>query len=146
MKKKSNLGWVVFLLLVAVVAGLLYWYFGIFTPTQSPASSDTAAESPQTVSVTLNVRFRDGNHSMFTIEMPAGSTLKDAMLQAGILKEDGIRDGMILTVCGETADYEKDGSYWGLRENTMPLMEGAETARLKNHAQYDIFYYVWEGN
>lgn len=105
------------------------------------ASPDPAGK----VNVTLTVTKKDGGSKNYPVEATSGATLKDAMLQAGVLTEEGIDNGMILTVDGETADYAADGAYWALSENGEYLMTGAETTILRDGATYEITYTVYGG-
>ena len=110
-----------------------------------PACEKAPPDPADRVNVTLTVTKKDCGSRNYAVEAASGATLKDAMLQAGILTEEGIDDGMILTVDGETADYAADGAYWSLSKNGEYLMTGAEKTILTDGATYEITYTVYGG-
>ena len=89
------------------------------------------ADSGSAVRVTLSVTGADGEEKRYPVTAREGDTLLTAMRQAGILEDGGIRDGMVYTISGETADYGADKSYWAFYMNGEYMMTGAgETVQI----------------
>lgn len=100
------------------------------------ADSGAGSEESVTLSVTLSVTGADGEEKRYPVTAKAGDTLLSAMKQAGILEESGIRDGMVYTISGETADYSADKSYWAFYMNGEYMMTGAGETVLTDGATY----------
>lgn len=92
----------------------------------------------KTVSVTLEVTGKNGEKKSYPVTAKEGDTLLSAMRQAGILEEDGIRDGMVYTISGETADYNEDKSYWAFYRDGEYMVTGAGETVLTDGATYSF--------
>ena len=104
------------------------------------ASAASSAAAEKTVSVTLSVTNAAGEKTDYPVTMAEGSNLVAAMKEAGILKEDGIKDGMVYTIAGELADYNVDQSYWAFYMDGEYMMTGAEDTILQDGATYSFVH------
>ena len=107
----------------------------------SAAVSSAASETPEkTVSVTLTVKNAAGEETSYPVTVAEGSNLAAAMKEAGILQDDGIKDGMVYTINGELADYSVDQSYWAFYQDGEYMMTGAEDTILTAGATYSFVH------
>ena len=75
------------------------------------------------------VTFADGtrqNYVVTTSKQTIGEALVDAGLIAGEESEYGL---YVKTVCGVTADYDADGTYWALYVNGEPSLVGVDSLK-----------------
>ena len=98
-----------------------------------------------TVNVTLTVKGEDGEEKSYPVTAKEGDTLLSAMEQAGILEKSGIRDGMVYTISGETADYNEDKSYWAFYQDGEYMVTGAGETVLEDGATYSFVRTFEEG-
>ncbi len=111
---------------------------------QPSETAQPSSEAAEKVSVTLTVTGKEGEEKSYPVKVPAGSTLLDAMIAAGIVEESGVRDGMVLTICGETADYDADHAYWAFYEAGEYMQTGARETIVEEGDEYSFVYTVAE--
>ncbi len=71
--------------------------------------------------------------------------LGTALVEAGIVENNQDDYGLyILTVYGETADYNVDSSYWALSKDGEYLMTGASQTDIADGEHYELKYTVYE--
>ena len=138
MKQSKILTRISALLLVLALSMLLTACGG---DSDASASSDvSSAAAEKKVSVTLSVTNAAGEKTDYPVTMAEGSTLVAAMKEAGILEDDGIKDGMVYTIAGELADYSVDQSYWAFYMDGEYMMTGAEDTVLTDGATYSFVH------
>lgn len=145
MNKKLIIALIAFVLLLAVIVGVYFATRPDPAPKSEPQQTTTAqnetadkesTEDQQTEkkgnTFTLIVVHGDKSEKTFTItsEKPF---LSGALIDEGIINDEGLETGMYFTVDGETADWNRDQSYWAIYEgdsytnygmNDLPVEEG----------------------
>ena len=78
----------------------------------------------------------DGTSITFTVNTDE-ETVGAALLKLGVIAGDDSEYGLyVKTVNGETADYDADGTYWGLYINGEYAMTGVDATTLEAGATY----------
>lgn len=129
MKKKQILAVAAFLLLLLTV--FLVWHFNRPVPVQG------------TKSITLEVIHGDGASTSFPISTDAGR-LGDALRSAdGLVSGDNGPYGlMVNTVDGETADWNRDRSWWCLTKNGERVDTGVDNTVIADGEHYEFTYTI----
>lgn len=125
-KKKMILGCGI--LLVLIVAMTLIW--------------TNFREKPVEGSKSVIIEVVNSKKESVKYELKTDATyLKGAMDEA---KKDGlsyeVKDGMVLVVNGERADYNEDGAYWGFYVNGNYCNYGIDKQPVKNGDVFKIEY------
>ncbi len=127
-KKTRNIVIAAAVLLVLVVGALLLWKQ--FRP--------AAAEGGKTI--TVEVVHADESRKEFTIQTDA-ENLHAALDQEKLIEgEDRGGFFMVLTVDGETADYNVDGSYWAMMQGGEWMNTGVDDTMIEDGAHYEFVY------
>ncbi len=118
---------VVLLLAVAAAALLLYRHF-----------SPKAAEGAKTVVV--EVVHKDESKKDFTLHTDA-DTLHQALDEQKLIQGEE-RGGffMVITVDGETADYNVDGSYWAMMQDGEWMSTGVDDTMIRDGDHYEFVF------
>ena len=105
---------------------------------ENSASSEAASGQAEDAKVKaeFTVTGADGESQTFTLEVTDGEKLSDALVEAGLISEEEAAAGFLTTVNGETADYDADGTYWGLYINGEYAMTGVDATTLEAGATY----------
>lgn len=123
--KKIILAAVAFLVVVAV---FLTVYF---------VTRPEGTEGEKTFTVT--VVHSSGEENKFTITS-SEEFLAPALIEEGILTDEGIETGMYNTVDGETALWDPDQAYWGFYVDGEYAMQGMNTTPIVDGANYKLEY------
>ena len=92
------------------------------------------------VTITVQVTDDKGETTPYTVTTTE-TTLRGALEQENMVEGDESEYGLyIKKVCGFTADYDVDGSYWALYKNGEYLMNSADDEILEDGAVYEIKY------
>ena len=87
-------------------------------------------------SFTMEVVDKDGGKVTFTVKTDA-DTVGKALLDQGVIAGENSSYGLyVKTVNGETADYDADGTYWGLYINGEYAMTGVDATTLEAGTTY----------
>lgn len=129
MKKNSILAVSAFLLLLLAVFS--FWYYNRSAPVEGSKT------------ITLEVVHGDGNTTSFSISSDA-ENLRGALAQIDglIVGEESPYGLMVLTVDGETADYNKDQSWWCLTKGGEWLDTGVDDTMISDGEHYEFTYTV----
>ena len=96
------------------------------------------------ITITVAVINKAGEKSEHEIKTTA-SDLGTALVESGIVENNQDSYGLyILTVNGETADWNVDQSYWSLSKNGETLMTGASSTKIADGEHYELTYTVSE--
>ncbi len=92
------------------------------------------------VTVTVEVTDDKGNTTPYVIETTE-TTLRGALEQEELVEGDESEYGLyIKKVCGITADYDVDGSYWALYKGEEYMSNSVDQEMLEDGAVYRIVY------
>ena len=129
MKKKQIIALIVFVGLMLAV--FLVWNFTRPIPVQGMKT------------VTLEVIHGDGSSASFSVTTDAG-TLGDALRSVdGLISgDDGPYGLMVNTVDGETADWNRDQSWWCLTRDGERLDTGVDGTVISDGEHYAFTYTV----
>ena len=128
MNKKTKGILAAIILLVLVVGALLVWQH--FKP--------QAQEGAKTVEVA--VVHQDGSEKLFTIHTDA-ENLRGALDEEKLIEGEKRGDFyMVITVDGETADFDVDGSYWAMTQDGEWLMTGVDDTMIADGDHYEFTY------
>lgn len=125
--KKMILAAVAVVLLLAVLVGV---YF---------ATRPSVEEGSKTFTVV--VVHADKTEKSWTITS-SQKYVAHALIDEGILTEEGLETGMYLTVDGETSSWETNQSYWGFFIGEDYATEGMNTTAIQNGAVYKLVYTI----
>ena len=99
-------------------------------------TNDRAVIGQGAVAFTVEVQGADGKTVTFTVNTDE-ETVGAALLKLGVIAGDDSEYGLyVKTVNGETADYDADGTYWGLYINGEYAMTGVDATTLEAGATY----------
>ena len=102
-------------------------------------SADTA--SADSVTVTVEVVDNEEKSKEYTISLPAGSTLWDALEKEKLAEASDSEYGKYIhTVNGLRADYDADGAYWALQQDGELMMTGASDTVISDGDHYELIY------
>ena len=102
-------------------------------------SADTA--SADSITVTVEVVDNEEKSKEYTISLPAGSTLWDALEKEKLAEASDSEYGKYIhTVNGLRADYDTDGAYWALYVNGEYGQYGADTQPVTDGDTYTWVY------
>ena len=128
---KSRKMWVASLALVLVIGAMVWFWLG---------SQAQTVEGGKTI--TIAVVHGDGSKKVFTCST-------DAEYLGEVLAAEGIAEGVegpygleIHTVDAETADWNRDGSYWALYVGTDYATTGADGVVLTDGGEYMLVYTI----
>lgn len=94
------------------------------------------------ITITVAVTGKAGETTETEIKTTADN-LGDALVSSGLVEDNQGDYGLyILTVNGETADYNVDQSYWSLSKDGEALMTGASSTPIADGEHYELTYTV----
>ncbi len=108
----------------------------------SMISCDKKEDAPTGTEVTITVQVTNdkGEMTPYTITTTE-TTLRGALEQEKLVEGEESEYGLyIKKVCGITADYDVDGSYWALYKNGEYLTNSVDAEPLEDGAVYGITY------
>ncbi|MBE6562954.1 MAG: DUF4430 domain-containing protein [Ruminococcaceae bacterium] len=101
---------------------------------------DDAPASGTEVTITVQVTDDKGEMTPYSITTTE-TTLRGALEQEELVEGEESEFGLyIKKVCGITADYDVDGSYWALYKNGEYLANSVDAEILEDGAVYEITY------
>ena len=129
MKKKQLIAIAAFIILLLTV--FLVWHFHRPVPVEGIKT------------ITLEVVHGNGTSASFTLNTEAG-TLGDALKAAdGLVSGDNGHSGlMVNTVDGETADWNRDRSWWCLTKNGERVDTGVDSTVISDGEHYEFTYTI----
>ncbi len=91
--------------------------------------------------IEVTVIHGDGETKVFRIATTEGATLRSALESIDLVQGDESEFGLYVKVVdGERADYDADGAYWGFYQDGEYMMEGIDTAKVKDGDSFEIKY------
>ncbi len=138
MKKstKTTLLIIAAVLALAIVAGGMIW---VYHSSRSQGGAGNAEGSGISISVT--VVHKDGSEETFEYTT-ACRTLGEVLYGQGLIRAEGVDDGMFNIVDGEKADRNTDQSYWALYEGEEYAMEGVDALLIEDGDHFRLVYTV----
>ncbi len=125
--KKLIIAAVAFVVVIAILAGV--WF----------ATRPEAVEGNK--AITVIVVHADGTEKTFTYETDK-EFLGELLYAEGLIKNEGVDDGMFNVVDGEKADWNENQSYWGFYEGDAYANQGVDTTPIADGAVYKLVYTV----
>lgn len=102
----------------------------------SAVSSGEAVSQAETESFVFTVEFADGSTKSYDIETTE-KTVGDALRDEGLIDGEMGAFGMyVKKVCGETHDYDTDGTYWAFYVDGEISAVGVDDVEVKSGAAY----------
>ena len=96
----------------------------------------------QKVTIIVTVKSADGTSKDFSITTDE-EFLRGALEQENLIEGEESEYGLyVKVVCGETADYDKDGAYWAFYKDGEYLMTGVDTTPIADGDSFSIEYTV----
>lgn len=97
------------------------------------------ATSAGSKTITVEVVHKDQSKKTFTCETQE-EYLAGALVAEGIVEDDPSETGMFFVVDGETADYERDKSYWAVYEDGEYAQLGITELPIQDGGVYSLVY------
>lgn len=116
--------------LVAVIAVMVGVWF---------ATRPAAEEGGKTITVT--VVHKDGAEKKFTYHTDE-EYLGAVLYAEGLIKAEGMDEGMFNIVDGEKADWNENKSYWSLYVGEEYAMTGVDTTPIKDGDTFKLVYTI----
>ena len=105
--------------------------------------NDKNEELDTEITIYIDVTGKDGETKTFEITTRK-TTLADAVVESGLVENTMDQYGLaIITVNGETADFNTDGSYWALYKDNEYLMTGASQTKIADGDKYQFIYTIY---
>lgn len=126
--------------LVAVLAMVAVMCFSLASCEKNEPETPKDSEGAK-ISIQVTVVHGDGTSKVFDIETVEGATLRSALESINLIAGDESEFGLYVKVVdGETADYDKDGAYWGFYQDGEYMMSGVDTSFVKDGDSFEIEY------
>lgn len=121
-------------LIVAVVAivAVIALMVGIYFATRPETSEGSKA-------ITVTVVHKDGSEKVFEYKTDA-EFLGEVLYGEGLIKAEGVDEGMFNIVDGEKADWNTDKSYWSLYEGEEYATQGVDTTPIEDGDTFKLVY------
>lgn len=136
MNKKTIIALIALVVVLALVVGI---YFA--TRPKTEPENDTTEGTAAGDTFTLKVVHADGTEKEFTITTEE-EFLAPALINEGIITEEGLETGMYNTVDGETADWNANQSYWAFYLGEEYASVGMNDAPIEEGAVYKLVYTI----
>ena len=124
--KKTGIAVVAIVLVLGIMAGIYFW------------AMPKTVEGQKTF--TLSVEHSAGSKD-FTITTQE-EYLAYALINEGIISDEGVETGMYFTVDGETASWEANQSYWAIYVGEDYATVGLNDLVIENGAVYKLVYTI----
>lgn len=129
------------LIVLCLVLALGLSACGDKAPTGWEGADYTADTTVGSGAITLYVDFVKDDETVKITVCTDAATLGDALLEHGLIAGDVSAYGLYVTEAnGITADYDKDGAYWGFYSNGEYLMQGVDATDIADGQHYEIVY------
>lgn len=126
--------WIVGVVLVAVITVGMWLAYDAFSP--KPKATDKLENADR--EITVNVIDKDGETTQYVVKTHQ-DYLKGVMDEAAGLTYE-TKDGMVMSVNGQRADYVLDGAYWGFFVNGEYCNYGIEDQVANDGDVFEIRY------
>ena len=104
----------------------------------SCGKKDTGTQTQKTI--TVKVTDNEGKETSFTIKTDA-EFLRGALEQEKLIEGEESQYGLYVKVVnGVTADYNKDGAFWGFYKGGVFLNTGVDETRIEDGDTFEIVY------
>lgn len=111
------------------------------TPAESPVESPAGSNEDAKITITLEVVGPDGSSEEITISTNPENNLRKALEAQKLISGDESEFGLYVKVVnGITADYDVDGSWWGLYKNGEMLMTGVDSTPIADGDHFEFIY------
>lgn len=101
-------------------------------------------DAKKEISVTIAVTGKDGTTTE-TVVKAVAENLADILKASGFVEgEEGEYGFTVMTVKGETADFNTDGAYWSLLKDGEYLMTGASSTPVADGDHFELVYTVFQ--
>lgn len=143
MNKKTIIALIALVLVAVVMVGI---YFGTRPNTgKKDTSKETITQTDESTQAgstfTLVVVHGDKTEKTFTITTEK-EYLALALIDEGIITDEGIETGMYFTVDGETSSWEQNQSYWAFYLGEEYANFGMNDAPVEEGATYKLVYTI----
>lgn len=144
MNKKTIIALIALVLVAALMVGIY------FITKPGPKNADTKKETdtqtddgtaPVGNTFTLKVVHGDGTEKEFTITTEE-EFLAHALIDEGIITDEGLETGMYFTVDGETSSWEQNQSYWALYIGEDYASYGMNDTPIEDGGVYKLVYTI----
>jgi len=103
---------------------------------ETPDTADVTAVGEGETTFLFTVTDKDGNEIKYEIKTDK-TTVGDALLEHGLIEgEMGDPGFLVKKVCGITADYDVDQTYWAFYINGEYAMSGVDTTKIEAGVTY----------
>ena len=144
MNKKTIIALIALVLVAAIMAGI---YFATRPDTgKKDTDKETVSQTDEGTEAagntfTLVVVHGDKTEKTFTITSTK-EFLAQALIDEGIITDEGVETGMYFTVDGETASWEENKSYWALYIGEDYATTGADGIVVTDGGEYGLVYTI----
>jgi predicted small secreted protein/sulfur carrier protein ThiS len=109
----------------------------------SESSDQVSAATAETVEATFTVTYADGSVEEFALDVADGTTLADALADAGLISEEEAAAGFVTEVNGVLADWNADQAWWCLTDGDGEMTAvGVSDIQLHEGDRYAFTYTV----
>ena len=141
----KNIRFLSLLLLITLIAAMALSFVSCDNTTNTPEEPDNAQNNIEAIalgegakSFSFEIVFGDGSTKLYTIKTDkatVGEALVDFELIAGEESQYGL---MVMSVGGETHDYNIDQTYWAFYVNDEYAMSGVDTTEIIEGTKYSF--------
>jgi maltose-binding protein MalE len=109
----------------------------------SEGSDQVSAATAETVETTFTVTYADGSTEDFALDVADGTTLADALADAGLISAEEAAAGFVTEVNGVLADWNADQAWWCLTDGDGEMTAvGVADIQLHEGDRYAFTYTV----
>jgi maltose-binding protein MalE len=109
----------------------------------SESSDQVSAATAETVEATFTVTYADGSAEEFALDVADGTSLADALADAGLISEEEAAAGFVTEVNGVLADWNADQAWWCLTDGDGEMTAvGVADIQLHEGDRYAFTYTV----
>jgi predicted small secreted protein/sulfur carrier protein ThiS len=107
------------------------------------ASEQAAQAAEDTIEATFTVTYADGTAEEFALDVADGTTLADALADAGLISAEEAAAGFVTEVNGVLADWSADQAWWCLTDGDGEMTAvGVADIQLHEGDRYAFTYTV----
>lgn len=127
---------------IAAILALICLLSMALTLVSCSANGDkNESETGTPITITLTVTGPDGTSKEHTVNTDSSKNLRQALEGAGLISGDEGPYGLYVKVVdGITADYDIDGSWWGLYKGGEMLMTGVDSTPIADGDHFEFIY------
>jgi hypothetical protein len=141
--KKILFGILAAVVLVALAAAMFgIWYVNRPAPDPvEPPQTDAQGQVVYAKTITIEVVHSDNATKTFTYQTNEGF-LGPVLYAEGLIKAEGVDEGMFNIVDGEKADWNENKSYWSLYVGEEYAMTGVDTTPINDGDTFKLVYTI----